>query len=228
MEIIDLALYLEKEKILIIADPHIGLEEALNKQGILIPHFQYQEMQKRLKKILDKRKIEKIIINGDLKHEFGTISDQEWRNTLRILDLCLKYAPVIIIKGNHDNIAGPIAKKRDVQILNFYKTENATITHGDKIIKIETEFIIIGHEHPAITISDGIRTEKYKCFLKGKWKKHQLIVLPSFNLITEGTNIKRESLLSPYLQGNLDNFEVYAVEDKIYNFGKLKNINPNQ
>ena len=50
MEIVDLALYLEKEKILIIADPHIGLEEALNKQGILMPKFQFKEMYAKLKK----------------------------------------------------------------------------------------------------------------------------------------------------------------------------------
>ena len=224
MEIVDLALYLEKEKILIIADPHIGLEEALNKQGILMPKFQFKEMYAKLKKIHDKKDIKKIIINGDLKHEFGTISEQEWRDTLKMLDLCLKYAPVIIIKGNHDNIVGPIAKKRNVQILNSYKTENETITHGDKIIPIETKYIIIGHEHPAVSITDGIRTERYKCFLKGSWKDHTLIVMPSFNLITEGTDIKSESLLSPFLQGSLDNFEVYAVEDKIYNFGKLKNL----
>ena len=47
IEIIDLALYLKKEKILIIADTHIGYEEALNKQGMLVPRFQFKEIIKR-------------------------------------------------------------------------------------------------------------------------------------------------------------------------------------
>ena len=34
-------------------------------------------------------KPEQVIINGDLKHEFGTISDQEWRDVLKIFDLIL-------------------------------------------------------------------------------------------------------------------------------------------
>jgi hypothetical protein len=34
----------------------------------------------------------------------------------------------------------------------------------------------------------------------------------------------KERLLSPYLQQKLDNFEVFAVGDKTYRFGKLKNI----
>ena len=223
IEIVDLALYLKEEKILIIADLHIGQEEAMNKEGILIPRFQFKEIESRLKKILDKLEINKIIINGDLKHEFGIISEQEWRNTLKILDLCLSYAPVILIKGNHDKIIGPIADKRNVQILESYETKEITILHGDKLKEIKTKTLIIGHEHPAIIISDRIRKEKYKCFLKGKWKNKTLIVMPSFNFITEGTDITNQKLLSPFLK-NISNFEVYVIEDKVYNFGKLKNL----
>lgn len=223
IEIVDLSLYLKKEKILVIADLHIGQEEAMNKQGILIPRFQFNEIESRLKKILEKLKLNRIIINGDLKHEFGIISEQEWRNTLKILDLCLSYAPVILIKGNHDKIIGPIANKRNVQILDSYETKEVTILHGDKLREIKTEIIIIGHEHPAITISDKIRKEKYKCFLKGKWKNKNLIVMPSFNIITEGTDVINQRLLSPFLK-NISNFEVYALEDKVYNFGKIKNL----
>lgn len=223
IEIVDLALYLKKEKILIIADLHIGQEEAMNKQGILIPRFQFKGIESKLKNILDKYKVNKIIINGDLKHEFGIISEQEWRNTLKILDLCLSYAPVILIKGNHDKIIGPITDKRNVQIIDYYKTDEVTILHGDKLKEIKTKIIIIGHEHPAIIISDRIRKEKYKCFLKGKWKNKTLIVMPSFNFITEGTDVANQRLLSPFLK-NISNFEVYVIEDKAYNFGKIKNL----
>ena len=57
IEIIDLALYLKKEKILIISDLHLGYEEALNKQGYLIPRFQFEEIIKKLKSILKNAKI---------------------------------------------------------------------------------------------------------------------------------------------------------------------------
>ena len=97
------ALYLEKQKILIIADIHIGYEEALNKQGILVPRTSFKDIVKRFEKIIKQiGKPNKIIINGDIKHEFGTISETEWRHTLRFLDLLAKHSKeVILIKGNH-------------------------------------------------------------------------------------------------------------------------------
>src|SRR3989338_7681965 len=122
IEAIDLALYTNNH--LILADFHIGYEEALNKQGLLVPRFQFEEIIKRLESIflrLKNKSIEKIIDNGDLKHEFGTISEQEWRLTLRLLDFLGKYCKeIILIKGNHDTILGPIAQKRNVKILEHY------------------------------------------------------------------------------------------------------------
>ena len=41
IEIIDLGLYIKKHKLLVFADFHIGYEESLNKQGVLIPRFQF-------------------------------------------------------------------------------------------------------------------------------------------------------------------------------------------
>ena len=76
IELIDLCLYLKKEKILIIGDMHIGLEEALNKQGVFIPRQGVDEVIRRLKKIISKVKIKEIILIGDVKHEFGVISDR--------------------------------------------------------------------------------------------------------------------------------------------------------
>ncbi len=227
IEIIDWALYLVKYKTLIISDSHIGFEEALNKQGILIPRFQFNEIIKQLEKIFDKVRPEIIIINGDIKHEFGTISEQEWRHTLKLIDfLSQKCKKLVLIKGNHDTILGPIADKRKIEVVQELKIGSILITHGDKTaadlkgIKI----IIIGHEHPAITIRERARAELFKCFLKGTYKSKTLIVQPSFNLVTEGTDVMKDSLLSPFLQQNIKNFECWVVADKVYYFGKLKEI----
>src|SRR3989344_8917534 len=119
IELIDLALY--SDKILVMSDFHIGYEEALNKQGIFVPRFQFKEIMQRLEGIFSRlkgRKIESIVILGDLKHEFGTISDQEWRHTLQLLDyFSAKAKETILIKGNHDTILGPIASKRNVKVV---------------------------------------------------------------------------------------------------------------
>ncbi len=227
----DLSLFLKKERISIISDIHIGYEEELNEKGILIPRFQQKDLLNKIEEILKKIKPLKIIINGDLKHEFGTISETEWRNTFQFLDLIKKYCEeIILIKGNHDTILEPIAIKRKLSIKDYYKINDYYIIHGNKIPNSkefkESKVIIIGNEHPAISLKHELRSETYKCFLKGKFRNKILIVLPSFNPITEGTNILKEELLSPFLHQDLRNFNVYIIGDKVYDFGKIKNIEP--
>ncbi len=47
---------------------------------------------------------------------------------------------------------------------------------------------------------------------------------PSFNLITEGTDVAKEKLLSPFLRQNLKNFNAVIVADKLYGFGKVGDL----
>jgi len=228
IEIVDLALYFDST--LVIADVHIGYEEALNKQGILVPRLQFEDIVKKMDNIFNQlrnKKIERVIVNGDLKHEFGTISEQEWRNTLKFLDLLSKHCnEIILVKGNHDTILGPIAKKRNVKIVDKISVGKVLIAHGNKVPDTlkNHDTIVIGHEHPAVSLKEGPRVEQFKCFLKGNYKGKNLIVQPSFNTIIGGTDVLRDSILSPFLKQNLNNFEVYIVEDKVYRFGKLKGL----
>ncbi len=225
IEIVHTALWLSKEKILIINDLHLGYEEALHRKGILVPKFQLQEIIKEMNSIFRKVQPTKIIINGDLKHEFGTVLRQEWSEVLQFLDFCTKHCQeVIIIKGNHDPIIKPIAEKRGIQVVKEYLIGDTIIVHGDQLIETKAKRIIIGHEHPAITIREKSKREKYKCFLKGKWKGKELIAVPSFNPLLEGTDILKEELLSPFLE-NIGNFEVYVVsKGEVFGFGKVKDI----
>lgn len=225
IEIIDLALLINKD-ILVITDTQIGYEESLNKQGVLIPRFQFKDLHDRLKKILDICRPKKIIINGDIKHEFGTISETEWRHTLKLIDFLAEHAELILIKGNHDTILGPIVKKRNIEIVKHYVINDIYLCHGHQIPQDfdNCKTIIIGHEHPAVALKEKGRVEKFKCYLKGKFKDKVLIVQPSFNLLTEGTDVLTEKILSPFLHQDINNFEIYVVSDKILFFGKAKNL----
>jgi len=227
IEILGKCIWIKKEKTLVLVDLHIGYEEALNKQGILVPRMQFKETLSELKALLEKTKPKTIVINGDLKHEFGEISRQEWNETTAILDLLMKYGKVVLVKGNHDTILAPIARKKELKTVNYFILGDICFLHGDKMIEnketAKCKTLIIGHEHPSISLHEGMKAERYKCFLAGSWKNKKLIVMPSFLPIIEGSDIKQEKLLSPYLN-NIKNFEVFVVGDKIYRFGKLKNI----
>ena len=230
IQIKDLGLYLKKERILVIGYLHLGFEESLSKRGVLVPRFQLKETINRLSKILDEIDANEIVITGDLKHEFGKILNSEMSDTLEFLDFLLKKYKVTLIKGNHDTILSFIAQKRNIELETYYKINDIFICHGDKIIDnldfFNSKTLIIGHEHPAVSISSNNRSETFKCFLVGKYKGKELIVLPSFNLLIEGSDILREEILSPYLKQKLDNFDIYVVADKTYKFGKLRNLRP--
>lgn len=225
IDILDLALLIGK-KILVISDLHLGFEEALNKLGVLVPRFHYKDIKEKLDSIF--RKInspDKIILNGDLKHEFGRISNQEWKELLDLFDfLKTKCHELIIIKGNHDPIIEPIARKREIKVVKEFRENNILVIHGDKIPEKLEGVIIIGHEHPAISLKDEAKIERFKCFLKGKFKRKILIVQPSFNPSIEGSDVLKEKLLSPFLT-NLSDFEVFVVEkEEVLKFGKVKDF----
>ncbi len=238
IEIAYLALYLKKENILVIGDVHLGYESAMAMQGVFMPRFQFKDTIERLEKIfsslqqrkkIKNQKLEAVVVNGDLKHDFATITDQEWRDILKLLDFLLEHCEqVILVKGNHDVKLAPIARKRGIVVVENIAINDKFICHGH-IVPSSSEFnkskiVIVGNEHPAVSLREGARAELYKCFLLGKWKDKKMVVMPSFNQITIGTDILKEKFISPFMQQNLSSFDVFVVGDETYHFGKVRNL----
>ena len=231
-QIIELSLFFKKQKILAIAVLHLGIEESYSKQGTFIPRANFQLISKNLEKIFETTgKISKIIILGDLKDTYGSATEQEWNEIIPLLRMIAKKCKeIILLKGNHDIDLGRIAAWENLKIENFYFLEKEKIIflHGDssKFLKPlwDAKTIIIGHEHPAISLREGVKSEKFKCFLKGKFEKKTLIVLPSMNQLNEGSNVLNEKMSSPFLQGNLKDFEAWIIGDKTYYFGRIKDL----
>lgn len=226
--IVSLGLYLEEHKVLVIGDLHVGFEDSLIERGVLVPKFQERATLALLKDILDNcpGPIAQVILNGDVKHEFARVSSPEWSGALKVIDLLLsKGHKVTIIKGNHDTIIGPIAKKRDIDVVKEFRVGRFLVTHGDAIPSVSgSDCVIIGHEHPAVGLREGARIERYKCFLKGKFRSKTLIVMPSFLPATEGTDLASNRRLSPFLKKDISDFEVFIVEERVYRFGRLSRI----
>ena len=228
----------KENKILVLGDLHIGYEESVVEKGIF-PRFQTHEIITNLNKTFDNlnkqgiKKLDKIIIIGDLKHEHGKISDAEWRETIHFLDIISKKTQeTILIKGNHDNILEPIAGKRNLIVKPFYQYKDILFMHGHKeyknTFKGDFKILILGHLHPAITLSDEYKKEKYKCFLLGKYKRKQTYILPSFNPIVFGydlTSGKGKKEFSIIEKNKLKSFNVIIYQEaKAYDFGKLKSL----
>ncbi|MFA5797585.1 MAG: metallophosphoesterase [Candidatus Woesearchaeota archaeon] len=229
----DLFIYLQQYHTFIISDTHIGFEDTLHKKGYLIPQFAFTDFLVRLERSLRKFQVQgltHIIINGDLVHDFAKISKSVRLQLLKFFSILRKYGTITIITGNHDSIISSLID--DIPVVSEYICKDILITHGDTLPTSQqmkqSKIIIIGHEHPAISLQSGARIEQYKCFLVGTYKKKPLIVMPSCNLVSQGTDVLQGRFLSPYLPSlhAISNFEVYISADKIYDFGKIKDLQP--
>ena len=230
IEIYEESLFIKDLNLLVFGDLHIGKELALKKSGILVPINQTKELVKKISSIIKITKPKKIVINGDLMHSFGELNHIDWEditNLIKSIRVNSKDVKITIIKGNHDTSLKPLIDKLKLNFADYYLEKNILICHGDKIPeKInETKTIIIGHQHPLVTLQSEGKSENYKCYLKGKYKKANLIVMPAINPLSKGQNVLTKSSITPFIdESKLLNFEVYILGDKVYYFGKLKNL----
>jgi uncharacterized protein len=179
-------------------------------------------------------KLDKIILLGDLKHEFGTIMREEWDYIGKTLVyLKKKCNELIVIEGNHDRILKPILDNVNAKGVDYFKWNGIGFMHGDKSFEEvegkEVKYWIVGHGHPAISITDGTKKEKYKCFLEGSYgkigNKKKIIVVPSFFPLIEGTDPRDYDMKFAW-DFDLRKFDVKIVGEnlEVLNFGKLDKL----
>ncbi len=207
---------------LIVSDIHLGYEESLSKRGILTPytHLTLKELQ-AFKHLPFRR----LILNGDVKHEFGSILPLEWRDLIALFD-SFKDKEITIVKGNHDVILAPIASKRNVSTVNELHMKDVLVLHGDQEpqeIPSDVKTVIIGHEHPSIELTEGSKHERYKCFAVGMYRKRHLIMMPAFSAFAEGRNLLSDDFKTPFVK-DANMLDIFIVHDKTYHFGKIANL----
>jgi putative SbcD/Mre11-related phosphoesterase len=219
------ALFLPQEKTLVVSDLQLGQEQQLRDRGATIIYEQATQMLGLLETLIAQTDAKRVVINGDLKHEFSHINSQERRDILKVLSYLKKEVELVVVRGNHDTITKPLTDELEVALVNSWSDGGFLAVHGHQMIEIpkSVHTIIIGHTHPAIRIDDGVRNERYKCFLVAKYKDKRLIVLPSFSTIVEGSDILKVASNTPFLQG-FDSSMVYVLADEVRSFGKVADL----
>lgn len=243
-ETVDRCLYWNEKQTLVVGDLHLGYEENLNESGISIPKSQLKEtieIFERIFKVIREKdwKIREIILLGDVKHYFAGILRQEFGDFKKVINLFEENiglnGKIIIVKGNHDNILEPITRNyKNVELRGYYNLGDVLFLHGHQlnmekldleILDKKNKLIVVGHFHPAISLVEGVKTEKFKCFLFGKLDliKKYVLAMPSFFPLIEGSDVLTE------FDVNLSNFNVYALDEdsNIYDFGKVKKLRLN-
>lgn len=185
----------------IIADLHLGFEEEMARKGIFLPPAQLKRALDVLKAI---RKVaRKVVIAGDLKHQFSRLGKKEEEDVKKFLDAVEKLKlDLILVRGNHDTFVRHLLEERGFDVVDRLDLGEISIVHGHKDVELN-EVTIMGHEHPSISIRDPVGTvAKFPCFLKVPVDGKTVVVLPAVGLYQSGTSVSlsKEGYLSPILK----------------------------
>ncbi len=147
-----------KTKTLVIADPHLGWEMALQDKGIHIPS-QTSRLLQKLVAIISKYQPDSLLILGDVKYTVVAAKPGEWHDIPEFFTKLEKCVNVIyIVRGNHDANLEPLLPE-SVKLLPATGTIVGDIGffHGHKwpspmLLKCRT--LIMGHLHPVVVFRD--------------------------------------------------------------------------
>jgi putative SbcD/Mre11-related phosphoesterase len=147
-----------KTKTLVIADPHIGWEIALQERGIHVPS-QTPKLLKKLVALLSEHKPDSLLILGDVKYTVVKAEAGEWHDIPDFFTELQRYVnDISIIRGNHDANLEPLLPET-VKLLPATGTviDDVGLFHGHKwpsptLLKCKT--LLMGHVHPVVVFRD--------------------------------------------------------------------------
>ncbi len=235
------ALYVPDIDTVVLSDLHLGLESLMADAGVYMPKTQMETVKDDLSAIVDAVEPSRIIVNGDIKHEFSETTYGEREEVQEFIDFLTDLVDeILLVKGNHDNYLIYYVDDYDsVELEDYYVLDDIVFTHGhehtEDLETMDAEYVVIGHEHPSLALQDKIGvTEKIHCFLYGEMDDgRNLIVLPAFSSLAEGTPMNRvenkdPDLLSPFLKNHVDVQEMKAIgvdrEAGVFEFPEVQKI----
>ena len=187
------AVFLEREQIVAVADLHLGYAWAHRYNGQLLPLHPPDDLLARLADLCTFYKPKHLAILGDIIHEavpVVEISDELKKVFSTLGGLCgLK-----LILGNHDKKLRKLAAGiSDLEFINRFESDEFLLVHGNERVSVPGQrFVLMGHEHPAISLGDGIKSAKFPCFMISK----RVLLLPAFSQWAAGSNIRSYDFMS--------------------------------
>lgn len=192
-------------KKLIIADVHLGVEN--HSKGLNIGS-QTEKITKQVILLLKENKCNKLLILGDLKHSVTVRPDIE--DVITFIREVKKHATITLVMGNHD---GSLQNYLDIRVIDGrgYKDGKYYYMHGHAAPKKESQkcTIITSHIHPVIEFKDNLGGKTIeKVWLISK----RLIIMPSFNPLMGGIDIRKSKLGMIPLKTNKRALGIYLLD----------------
>lgn len=153
----------DSERILVVADLHIGWEMSLTDSGIYIPS-QAHKLRTKLLQIIKEHKPNRLIFLGDIKQAVARISMEEWGEVPKFFEALQEHLEdIVVIPGNHDGDLEPLTPSA-IKILpssGLVIGDNPRIGlfHGHAWPSPEvlsSEILVMGHIHPVVWFRDRL------------------------------------------------------------------------
>jgi putative SbcD/Mre11-related phosphoesterase len=151
------------EKILVVADLHIGWERAWSESGIYVPS-QADKLRKKLLSIVERHKPDRLILLGDIKQAITRVSMEEWQEIPKFFEALQEHLnEVIVIRGNHDGDLEPLTPST----IRIHPSSGMTIGSNPRIglfhghawpspEVLSSEILVMGHIHPVVWFRDRL------------------------------------------------------------------------
>lgn len=172
---------------LIVSDLHYGYTAGQSGGGGL--DEEYAQLSADIETLVIDVLPDTLVFAGDLFHSFGSVPDGA-RESLTSLAKTVNSlgVDIVAVRGNHDVLSpGIIPHIRPVD--EYYIDEFDTcVTHGHKSPETDASTYIVGHLHPMLRIQG----RKWSTYLYGDsvYEQSNVVVLPSFSTIVEGTAVR--------------------------------------
>jgi uncharacterized protein len=183
----------ENSRVLLVADPHLGWENALQEKGIHVPS-QTQRILQKLIAIISEYKPDRLVIVGDVKYTVVSSELGEWQDIPDFFSkLQARINDIAIVRGNHDANLEPLLPE-NIQLLPATGTVigDVGVFHGHKwpspaLLGCRT--LLMGHLHPMVVFRDpaGFKITR-QVWLKAKVDAEELgkILLGKHSVKIEG------------------------------------------
>jgi putative SbcD/Mre11-related phosphoesterase len=197
------AVLITPEDVMVVADLHLGCEAALEQEGLSLPHVQTRKIESYVRELIDSVSPSKLIVAGDLKHNFSRNLTQEWQDVSGFVRGLSETVPLEVVKGNHDNFLASILRELDIPLVMEAEVGGVRIAHGHAGVRSDVP-TVIGHIHPSVRLRDGVDAGmKARCFLYSE--RIRMLILPALSLVASGFDVVEQpdsDMSSPLLPGN--------------------------
>jgi putative SbcD/Mre11-related phosphoesterase len=147
-----------KTRTLVIADPHLGWEIALQEKGIHVPS-QTPKLLKRLVALLREYKPDALLVLGDVKYTVVASEPGEWHDIPDFFAEAKRYVgDISIVRGNHDaNLEPMLPESIKIHPASGVVLGDVGLFHGHKwpspaLLACKT--LVMGHLHPVVVFRD--------------------------------------------------------------------------